>query len=157
MSVKIEYKRLVSRDNLKGYLDVSQSANLPDETKKYVPGYLATLRIVANPEAYGFTDLTYEYPIDYDEVVITSPATLDAIAKAAGSTVHEIRDLNPELKQWCTPLNTNEYLLRIPKGTVNDFLAKLSNSNVKPSEIVRTVCFAEERYNKKDFQIYRSI
>ena len=130
-------QRLVSRDNLKGYLDVSQSVSLPDETKKYVPGYLATLRIVANPEAYGFTDLKYEYPIDYDEVVITSPATLDAIAKAAGSTVTEIRGLNPELKQWCTPLNTSEYLLRIPKGTANDFIDKFSNSNEKPGEIVR--------------------
>jgi len=142
-------QRLVSRDNLKGYLDVSQSVNLPDETKKYVPGYLATLRIVANPEAYGFTDLTYEYPIDYDEVVITSPATLGAIAKAAGSTVHEIRDLNPELKQWCTPLNTSEYLLRIPKGTVNDFLAKLSNSNVKPGEIVRQYALQKNDTIKK--------
>jgi membrane-bound lytic murein transglycosylase D len=142
-------QRLVSRDNLKGYLDVSQSVNLPDETKKYVPGYLATLRIVANPEAYGFTDLKYEYHIDYDEVVITSPATLDAIAKAAGSTVHEIRDLNPELKQWCTPLNTSEYLLRIPKGTVNDFIAKFSNSNVQPGEIVRQYALQKNDTIKK--------
>ena len=130
-------QRLVDRENLKGYLDVSQSGNLPDETKKYVPGYLATLRIVANPEAYGFTNLKYESPIDYDEVVIASPATIDEIAKATGSTVREIRDLNPELKQWCTPLNASEYLLRIPKGTVNAFTEKFSNSDVKPGEIVR--------------------
>ncbi len=142
-------QRLVSRDNLKGYLDVSQSVNLPDETKKYVPGYLATLRIVANPEAYGFTDLKYEQPIDYDEVIITSPATLDTIAKAAGSTVHEIRDLNPELKQWCTPLNTSEYLLRIPKGTVNDFIEKFSNSTVKPGEIVRQYALQKNDTIKK--------
>ncbi len=130
-------QRLVDRDSLKGYLDVSQSGNLPDETKKYVPGYLATLRIVANPEAYGFTNLKYESPIDYDEVVIASPATIDEIAKATGSTVREIKDLNPELKQWCTPLNASEYLLRLPKGTVNDFIEKFSNSDVKPGEIVR--------------------
>jgi membrane-bound lytic murein transglycosylase D len=130
-------QRLVSRDNLKDYLDVSRSASLADETKKYVPGYLATLRIVANPKAYGFVDLKYEPPIDYDEVIITNPATIDTIAKAAGSTVHVIRGLNPELKQWCTPLNTTEYLLRIPKGTADDFIKKLDNSNMKPGDIIR--------------------
>lgn len=130
-------QRLVSRDNLKGYLDVSQSDSLPDETKKYFPGYLATLRIVANPEQFGFTDLKYEQPIDYDEVVITSPATIEAIAKATGSTVKEIKDLNPELKQWCTPLNTNEYLLRVPRGTADYFAEQLSRTDIKGSDIIR--------------------
>jgi hypothetical protein len=39
--------------------------------------------------------------------------------------------------------------LRIPKGTVNDFLAKLSNSNVKPSEIVRQYALRKNDTIKK--------
>jgi membrane-bound lytic murein transglycosylase D len=116
--------RRTDSDNLWSLLDTKQ---IRQETKDYVPHYIAATIIANTPENYGFSDLSYHEPFEYDEVVVYTPVDLEVIAKCAGTGVDEIRELNPELRRWSTPPNMTEYTLRLPVGTADAFIENLSS------------------------------
>jgi membrane-bound lytic murein transglycosylase D len=99
---------------------------LKKETKAYIPKYLAAMIIAKNPESYGFYELNYVEPVTYDKVKVLQATDLKVLAKAAGTTVEELKRLNPELKRWFTPPNYPDYELKIPKGS-----AELFNERMK--------------------------
>jgi LysM repeat protein len=81
---------------------------------------MAATIIAKNPEKYGF-NLNYHEPLQYDEVVIDRPTDLRLIAKTAGVTYEEVKELNPELKQSVTPLGYDDYRLKLPVGAKTAF------------------------------------
>jgi len=95
---------------------------LPRETKGYVPGFIASTMIATNPGVFGFQQRygTSEYSYDVAEVDPLMP--LDALADAAGISVSELKDYNPELLRWATPPG-QKYSLKLPEGTKTRFLA----------------------------------
>ncbi|WP_353684642.1 transglycosylase SLT domain-containing protein [Thermodesulfovibrio sp. 3907-1M] len=95
---------------------------LPKETKNYVPKYIAAITIAKQPENFGFGNIKEHESLSYEEVVIPSPTDLDVIARCAGVDVNAIKELNPELKRWSTPMNVKEYIIRIPEGRKDTFL-----------------------------------
>jgi membrane-bound lytic murein transglycosylase D len=107
-----------------------ESRFIARETKNYVPSYIAATAIAMAPEEFGIKNLAYHDPLEYDEVVIDSPMSLDVIAKLTGVTDRVIKDLNPELRRWCTPPDVSEYTLRIPAGTTEMFSAGLEQTRV---------------------------
>ncbi|MFW5701904.1 MAG: LysM peptidoglycan-binding domain-containing protein [Bacteroidota bacterium] len=101
---------------------------LPEETRKYVPLYIATAKIALQPEAYGF-DLTlipFEEEFKYDTYTITEPVNLGALAKCAGISLEELRDMNPELVNSGTPPDVPAYELKIPYSSRQEFITKYS-------------------------------
>jgi len=104
--------------------DYWQLYSLPQETKNYIPYYLAAAIIVKNPEKYGFK-IPRSNPLKYDVVQIEKSADLTVIAKAAGTKLSTIKRLNPELRQPATP-NNGPYSLNIPDGKKDIFYKKFS-------------------------------
>ncbi len=109
------------------------SLRLPKETRLYVPAFMAMTIISREPERYGFTPPP-ESPIEAEMVSLQHPTELTLIAQAAGATVEEIRDLNPELTRWATPPDLSDYTVRIPAGRRDAFLEALER--IPPSERV---------------------
>jgi membrane-bound lytic murein transglycosylase D len=107
-----------------------ESRFIARETKNYVPSYIAATAIAMAPEEFGIKNLAYHSPLEYDEVVIDFPMSLDVIATLTGVTDRVIKDLNPELRRWCTPPDVSEYILRIPAGTTEMFSAGLGQTRV---------------------------
>ena len=95
---------------------------LPRETRGYVPHFIAALIISKAPGRFGFEDVTYEPPLAFDEVSVEQ-IDLKVVAQCVSSTYDELKALNPELRRWCTPPQSN-YLLKIPDGTKDQFLEK---------------------------------
>jgi len=116
--------RRTDSDNFWSLLGTTQ---IRQETKDYVPHYIAATIIANTPEEYGFRDLIYHEPFEYDEVTLYVPVDLEVIAKCAGTGINEIRELNPELRRWSTPPNMPEYTLRLPVDTADRFIENLSN------------------------------
>jgi len=117
-------KRVKKRD----FWAIRKTRYIKRETKNYVPSYIAATAIAIDPESFGFRDLVYHEPFEYDEVEINTPMDLEVVAKFTGVDVSTIRELNPELRRWCTPPNVSSYTLRIPLGTKEMFLKNLSNA-----------------------------
>jgi membrane-bound lytic murein transglycosylase D len=111
---------------------MSKGRTLRAETKHYVPKLIAAALIAKHPERFGF-HVEYEEPFDSDEVVIPDATDLKVIADAAGTTIEKIRELNPELRRFCTP--PGESNVRLPKGSKDRFAANFEK--VGPEERLR--------------------
>lgn len=87
---------------------------LPWETARYVPRFIATLLIINNPEKYGFELPQPDPPLEFDSVPIDQPFKLSALAESLGVNTSQLSALNPELRHDSTP--AYEYILRVPIG-----------------------------------------
>ncbi|MBI4844825.1 MAG: transglycosylase SLT domain-containing protein [Nitrospirae bacterium] len=108
------------------YWNISKTGFIANETKNFVPSFVAAAAIATYPEKYGFDNLNDAAPFIYDEVLIKTPMDLGTVALFTGVSLSDIKELNPELKYWCTPLNVKEYTLRIPNGTKEAFEEKVA-------------------------------
>jgi membrane-bound lytic murein transglycosylase D len=118
--------RALNRTKADDYWSLLPTNQIKKETKDYVPKFIAASLIAYNPENYGFSDLEFHPPLSYETVILQSPIDLEVAAECAEVPLEVIRDLNPELKRWCTPPDTREYSLRIPEGKKEIFQENLS-------------------------------
>lgn len=102
---------------------------LPKETRNYVPQFIATVRIILKPEAYGFDpDEIKPLPeYKYESFTLKEPVNFAALAKCAGISESELREYNPELTKAITPPDKSEYVLKLPVGSVQQFSAKFAS------------------------------
>lgn len=113
--------RAIGMYNTSDFWEISRGSYLKQETKEYVPKLLAAAFIAKDPGRYGFTDIAYMTPIEFDTVTITSRTDLELAARLTGTTYESIKELNPDLRHWCTPPNYPDYILKIPKGSKQQF------------------------------------
>jgi peptidoglycan lytic transglycosylase D len=91
-------------------------SRLPKETRDYVPLMVAAARIAKEPAHYGFTDIAPLPPVAFHEVVARPATPLATLARTAGTTVKEIRAMNPQLKLDRTR-NDEPMVVRLPAET----------------------------------------
>lgn len=115
-------RRAIFRSKSHNYWNVINTNYLKRETRDYVSKFIAAGIIASDPEKYGFSDIAYYEPMRFVEKKIELPASLSFIARCANTDVGTIRDLNPELKRWCTPPYLKAYMLRIPEGAGETFM-----------------------------------
>ena len=98
-------------------------AQLPEETARYVPKFLATLHIVNNLEKYGMGKIVIDSPTKSEPLKVTKMNHLDDIAKITGIDRKTLEALNPELRQEIVP--GENYVLNIPEGKKQILLANI--------------------------------
>ena len=116
--------RAINMYNTRDFWQISQGGYLARETKDYVPKLLAAAIIAKEPARYGFADVAYLPPIEFDTVTIPTRTDLDLAARLIDVPLQAIRDLNPELRRWCTPPDYPDYQLKVPKGKKAQFEAE---------------------------------
>ena len=120
------------------------------ETRDYVPKFVAAAIIARQPERYGFEEISYEAPMEYDEVTINQPLRLETVARLANTEVEIIKELNPALLRNFTPPLNEGFRLRLPVGSQEDFLTgyeqlagpdkiKVSLHKVKKGELLARI------------------
>lgn len=94
---------------------------LPEETRNYVPLFIATAVIVSNPTEFGIAPVTSGPRYAFDHVPVRGSHALDAIARLAETDLTTIQSLNPELRGDRLPPSAEAYYVRIPYGTYPTF------------------------------------
>lgn len=133
-------RRAINRANSYDYWTIRKY--LPKETRNYVPIYIAVSMIAMEPEKYGFTNINYEKPFEYDVYTIDGAIDLGYLATCANTDLQTLIDLNPELTQLSTPMNyPGGYPLKIPKGTIHQFAESIKNipESARRNYLVHTV------------------
>lgn len=108
--------KVISRQQI-NYLDHFWDLyrQLPYETARYVPRFLATLHIVKNPKKFGMNlPDPYAKPIAFETVKTNRTMKLFDIACQLGISTDTLVMLNPELRHQITP--ERPYDLKIPQG-----------------------------------------
>jgi len=126
------------------FWEISKHRYLKQETKKYVPMFLAAVTIAKEPQKYGFTDIAYHPPLVYEKVKVPPSTSLALIARAAETDLAEIRSLNPALIREKTPPTPPSFDIKLPVGKKDAFeknFSLLSQPSGKKSQ--HRVCSGE--------------
>jgi membrane-bound lytic murein transglycosylase D len=141
--------RAINMYESRDYWQLSKGSYLKRETKDYVPRLLAAAIIAKDPARYGFADVAYLPPIEFDTVVIPSRTDLELIAKVSDIPYQTLRELNPELRRWCTPPDYPNYELKIPLGKKAFFDAGFARI-AEDKRYVEKVLYTRYKAGKRD-------
>ncbi len=112
----------VAKYNTNDYWQLIQYENgLPWGTSNYVAKFLATAIVGNNLQTFGYDQLQRSAPLESDEVAVPKSVPLAIIARACGSTLKQIQQLNPQLRRNRTPPTVSDYRVRIPRGKRSEF------------------------------------
>ncbi|NWG12007.1 MAG: transglycosylase SLT domain-containing protein [Acidobacteria bacterium] len=119
-------QRLIERTGRNDFWDLLElRRNFPRETRNHVPLIMASIILARHPEKYGLP-LETDPPIAFDRVPISKPTDLRAISKLLGTSLQQLRELNPALRSQTTPPGYPDFELRIPAGTSPEVYAQLA-------------------------------
>lgn len=124
--------RIVTKTGSKNFWYLAKNGYLKEETKNYVPKFLAIASILTNKEYY---DLTFPEPdstdksINFEEIIVQTSIDLSLLAKETNISLDDLSFYNPSLFYSVTP-PSSKYKLRIPRGEKANVQQVLSNSSI---------------------------
>jgi len=110
--------RSMVRDNTINFWELT---GIHEETQNYVPKLIAATIIAKEPEKYGFYDVPYLDPVEWETVTVPTSTDLDVVARAVQVPVGTIRALNPQLLRGRTPPGERNFPIKVPRGTADRF------------------------------------
>jgi len=118
------------------FWSIKAKAQLSEETRNFVPKFIAIALIADDPQKYGFYDIRYLPPLDYEEVELVAPMKLDALAELAETDASRVKELNPALLRNATPIGEPRFRVNLPVGKASTYLAK-TNERILEKELVK--------------------
>ena len=102
---------------------------LTAETQDYVPKLIAAALVAKQPDRFGI-EVPEVAPFSYDSIVVSAATGLDVIARLAGASAGEIRELNPQYLRFATPPHSTS-VIRLPPGTGSEVAARYAKLPAK--------------------------
>jgi membrane-bound lytic murein transglycosylase D len=147
--------RAMQSTGAKDFWSLSEKARLAEETRDFVPKFIAIALIASDPQKYGLGEILYAAPLDYEEVEMPGPIKLDAIAELADSDVATIEELNPALLRKATPPRERNFRINLPVGRSTVYLARLNERTREKESAPVQVVAHEVRKGDTLFSIAR--
>lgn len=135
-------KRLIKRHGDANFWTLSKKRGFPEETREYVPKFLAATLIAKNPHAYGFKSPSKPKIEPYTYHYVPGGTDLVRIAQTLKISKEMLKKLNPELNFAYIPDDIKAHRIRVPK----DFGQRVSRlvADTRPTLVSE----------KKGFKIY---
>jgi membrane-bound lytic murein transglycosylase D len=95
--------------------------HIPRETRNSVPTYVAAALMLSNPSQFGLKHVQPGPRYRFDQAPVDGMLPLKTAARLAGTTVEQIRALNPSLRRDVLPPSAEPFGLRLPYGTYETF------------------------------------
>jgi membrane-bound lytic murein transglycosylase D len=124
-------RREINRNRTRDFWVLAKRRRLPKETLNYVPKFLAARLIAKNPEAYGFRDIPYEPPIEFETAAFSQAVNMKTLADKINVDYAELKRLNPRYRGEVAPLYGKSVELRLPLNMKEAALAVASEVTVK--------------------------
>jgi membrane-bound lytic murein transglycosylase D len=136
--------RDIERSRIADFMEMAELGATHRETQNHVPQIHAAAIIAKHPEQYGFK--LKDEPIPTDTVEIDYIVDLEVAARCAGISEEELRDFNPELRTWVTPVLSKDYptyALKMPRGNAERYREEIAKVEDKTPK--RQVVYAVRR------------
>lgn len=130
--VKKEVMKSMSRD----FWELARKRSLPSETINYVPKFIAAKMIATDPAKYGFVDIDYLPPLEFESIKVDKPVNLRLFAEAMNLEYDEVKQLNPKYRGEIATLKSGVLELKIPVGAQATALAAVKQSFVDRVEFI---------------------
>jgi membrane-bound lytic murein transglycosylase D len=132
----------IKNSHIVDFYTIAEAGATHPQTRNHVPQIHAAAIIAKDPSAYGF-NFQYDPPLQVDTVKIDYVVDLGVVAHCVGTEEKEVRELNPELRTWVTPLLSEDYpsyVLKLPVGTRERYLSNIKNvKELTPERRIRYI------------------
>jgi membrane-bound lytic murein transglycosylase D len=129
-------KREVMTHYTRDFWELARKKRLPKETINYVPKFIAAKLIGKDREKYGFGEIDYLPPIEFDHIAVSKPVNLRQMAEKLNFNYEDFKALNPKFKGEVAPLIGTELVIRIPPGSAEAALVAANESIVQDVQFV---------------------
>jgi peptidoglycan lytic transglycosylase D len=123
--------KALQQSGAKDFWSIKAKAKLSEETRNFVPKFVAIALIATDPKKYGFEDVRYEPPLSYDEVELQMPMKFAALAEVTETEEFMLRELNPALLRNSTPPDETGFRVNLPTGKAAIYLAKANEKTLE--------------------------
>jgi membrane-bound lytic murein transglycosylase D len=110
---------------------LSRRNRLKQETRHYVPKFIAISKIFQNLDTLGFEPVSWDMEIEIVPVKIPGGTDLLALARAGGMTWNEFHDMNPAFRRQVSPPHM-EATAYLPSDKADKMIAYLSEPGAQP-------------------------
>src|SRR5258705_10312687 len=132
--------KALQQSGAKDFWHIKAKTQLTEETRNFVPKFVAISLIAMDPSKNGLNDVRYEAALDYEEVELKATMKLAALAQSAETDIPDLRDLNPALLRDMTPPGEQSFRIKVPVGKASILLArtieKPVEKNTEPTQVV---------------------
>lgn len=125
---------LIKKYGTHNFWEMAQLGVLPKETTDYVPKIIAATLIAKAPGLYGFRNIEYQVPFEYEMANMPGGTDLVNLAQFLGVSPNYLKELNPDLLHGFIPPNVKAHTIKIPKGStklVTQYAGLISYNNNK--------------------------
>jgi membrane-bound lytic murein transglycosylase D len=151
-------KKEVMRNYTRDFWELAHKKRLPKETINYIPKFLAAKMIGNDPAKYGFTEIEYEKPLEFELIKVHRPVNLKQMAEKMNFDYDELKQLNPKFKGEIAPTkvsDSGEHLeLRVPIGQTQVALNAAQQSFVDKLEFIADAGDTQIHRVKKGESLY---
>ena len=96
--------------------------HLPQETRGYVPAFIAANYILTYYEEHNICPVAAEIPLATDTIVINNRINLQQISAVLNTPIEMLRELNPQYRNDIVPGNIKPYHLRLPVQLMHAYI-----------------------------------
>jgi membrane-bound lytic murein transglycosylase D len=130
-------KREVMNHLTRDFWELARKRRFPKETINYIPKFIAAKLIGNNPEKYGFTEIEWLTPIEFDHIKVDRSVNLKNMAAKMEIDYDDLKQLNPKFKGEIAPVKQGVGLeLRVPIGATQTALVAAQASFVDKVEYI---------------------
>ncbi len=128
-------KREVMNHYTRDFWELAKKKRFPKETVNYIPKFVAARLIAKNPDKYGFSDIEFEQPLEFELIKVEKSVNLRKFASLLNMDYEDFKRMNPRFKGEIAPIRSG-LELRVPVGRSRAALAVAGQAFTNVTEFV---------------------
>lgn len=121
-------RRYIRRYKTKDFWTLSKKKAFVEETRDYIPKFLAAVLIAKAPQLYGFRNVKPQYQLRTEYFMVPGGTKLKTIADHLKITHRAIKEMNPDLTLGYIPHSVSAHLIRVPEGATKSLAPLLAKN-----------------------------